>query len=101
MRNIDWVPSFALLQYDNFHPPTEVFEILLRIDPDPNRPMSLLYHFVVCFAVSVFCIATTVAHAFTMLAKACISIPFVICTAAVLTLIYFLSIAGAQTGVHV
>lgn len=84
-RNIEWVPQFAFLQYENFRPPTEVFEILLRIDP--NRPMSLLYHSVVCFAIYIFCVATTAAHAFMMLAKACISIPLVICTAALLTMI--------------
>ena len=98
-RQIEWANPVAILHFEHFPPPTEVFEILIRIDPD--RPKSLIYHFAVCMAISIFCLATLIAHMFTMLAKACISIPFVTCSAALLSLIFVMSIAGAQTGVHV
>ena len=98
-RQFDWANPVAILHFEHFPPPTENFEILIRIDPD--RPKSLIYHFAFCMAISIFCLATLIAHMFTMLAKACISIPFVTCSAALLSVIFFMSIAGAQTGVHV
>ena len=81
-RQFDWAIPVAIIRFEHFPPPTENFEILIRIDPD--RPKSLIYHFAVCMAISIFWLATLIAHMFTMLAKACISIPFVTCSAALL-----------------
>ena len=69
--------SNSSIRLEHFLPPTEVFETLTRIDLD--RPKSLIYPFAICLAISIFCLATLIVHVFTMLAKACISIPFVTC----------------------
>ena len=34
LRHIQWADPVAILQLEHFPPPTEVLEILIRIDPD-------------------------------------------------------------------
>lgn len=50
VRSIDWAFSYSLLNFEHIHPPTDVFEVMIRIHP--NKLSSLLYHVAVCFANS-------------------------------------------------
>ena len=59
LRRIQWADPVAIIQLitvEHVPPPTEVIEILIRIDPD--RLKSLIYH----LPISIFCLATLIAH---------------------------------------
>ena len=96
-----WVPlsvfnPLGLTLFQSFLPPTENFEIIVRIDT--QRPLQLLYAFAVCCTCAVFCLATLLSLLFTTCAKICVTVPlFSWCT--VLFLMLKASSTEAQQGV--